>query len=132
MTYTPTEHEKRVSAVVQALGALFLFVPSLVISQTQIGNRSPYVKYWSKVCLYWSLMTFIIGASVTVAAVILEIPAPAIVLAIVHVVFCITGALSSYFNTPFQYWFIAEKCCRDELGNVYGQLLSADQPTDSD
>ena len=124
MTYTPSESEKQTAAVVQLLAGVFLFIPPLVIWCSKIGKDSPYVRYWAKVCLVWSFLTTIAIAGGSAAAVILETPSPAIVLAVVHFVVCMTGAISSYFNTPFRYWFIANWFCELELGNVYGRLIT--------
>ena len=123
MTYTPSESEKQTTAIVQLLAGVLLFIPPLAIWRTKLTKDSPYVKYWAKVCLVWSfLMTFAIAGG-TAAAVILESPSPTVVLAVVHFVVCMTGAIASYFNTPFRYWFIANKFCETELGNVYGRLV---------
>lgn len=124
MTYTPSESEKRAATIVQALAGILVFVPPLVAMRMPSLRRSPYVKYWSKVCLCWSLISAILIATAIACTWILETPGPAIILGIVHFVFCITGALSSYFNTPFRYWFVANRCCEAELSNVYGQLVA--------
>lgn len=123
MTYLPSESEKRVTAIVQALAGILLFIPPLVVLRSRVGRRSPYVKYWAKVCLFWSLMMTVIIVTAVACARILTINSPAIVFAIVHFVFCVTGAMSSYFNTPFRYWFVANTLCESELGDVYGQLI---------
>ncbi len=131
-TYAPIESEKRFTAVIQALAGVFLFIPPAVALNTRTGKRSPYVKYWSKVCLCWSLIATILMVTAVVCSNILNLPGPAIVVAVVHFVFCITGALSSYFNSPFRYWFVAHSCCRNELGNVYGQLLPPAPKTENE
>ncbi len=132
MTYSPSESEKRASAIVQALAGIFLFVPPLILLTTTKSRRSPYIKYWAKVNLYWSLFMAIILITTVALGQILEIQGPAIVLGTVHFVFCVTGALSSYFNTPFRYWFVAHKCCIDELSNVYGQLVATSAKTETE
>ena len=123
MTYTPSESEKQTTAIVQVLAGVLLFIPPLAIWPTKLTKRSPYIKYWAKACLVWSFLMTIAIAGGSAAAVILESPSPAVVLAVVHFVVCMTGAISSYFNTPFRYWFIANKFCEMELGNVYGRLI---------
>jgi len=123
MTYTPSESEKQTAAIVQVLAAVLLFVPPLAIWWARLTKRSPYIKYWDKVCLVWSLLMTIAIAAGSAAAIILDSASPAIGLIVVHVVVCVTGALSSYFNTPFRYWFIANTFCEMELGNVYGRLV---------
>ncbi len=125
MTYAPSEDEKQFTAIVQALAAVFLFIPPLVGLQIKEHRRSPYNQYWSRVCLMWSLIMTILMVTGGIASYILKIPGPLIVLAAIHVVFCITGAMSSYFNSPFKYWFVAKRLCAEELGNVYGQLTSS-------
>lgn len=124
MTYTPSDSEKQTTAVAQLLAGVLLFIPPLVVWRTQFAKRSPYVRYWAKVCLVWSSLMTIAIAGGSAATVILESPNPAIFLAVVHFVVCMTGAISSYFNTPFRYWFIANKFCELELGNVYGRLIA--------
>jgi peptidoglycan/LPS O-acetylase OafA/YrhL len=124
VTYAPSEQEKRATAVIQGLAALFLFVPPMVGLRLRDFRRSPYMHYWGRVSLVWSLMITILMVFGAVASYILEIQGPIVALGVVHVVFCITGAMSSYFNTPFRYWFVADRFCRNELGNVYGQLMS--------
>ncbi len=123
MTYVPQESEKRATAIIQSLAGLFFFLPPLVALQFKSARRSPYIKYWSKVCLYWSMIMSIIIITAAVCSGILHVSSPWIILWIVHFVFCITGAMSAYFNTPFRYWFVANKCCEAELGDVYGQLI---------
>ena len=131
MTYSPSESEKRNVAIVQSLAAVFFFVPAAIALQTAEGKRSPYLKYWYKVSVCWSLMMVIVIVTAFALGRILEVPTGPVILGIIHGVFCMTGALSAYFNTPFCYWFVAHTCCRDELGEVYGQLLSAPSGTDT-
>lgn len=124
MTHTPSESERRYAASLQALTAVFLFIPPLVAWQMRPSKTSPYVKYWCKTCLIWSLFTALVIAAATFVASILGFPGPAVMLVIIHFVVCIVGSLSSYFNTPYRYWFIARMFCGDELGHVYGQLTA--------
>ena len=130
MTYTPSEAEKRAAVAIQSLAAVFLFIPPAIAWRVRRVRASPYIKYWTKVCLVWSLLATVLIAASWAAAVILEFPDPAILPFIVHFVFCVVGGLSSYFNTPFRYWFVANKFCEQELGNVYGQLISQPKPTE--
>ncbi len=123
MTYTPSETEKRTTVLIQALAAVFFFIPPLVAWKMKRVRSSPYVKYWAKTCLVWSLLSTLTIVVGTAATILLELPVPTPLLAIVHFVFCIIGGLSSYFNTPFRYWFVANKFCEPELRNVYGQLM---------
>jgi len=129
MTYTPTETEKRVTVLVQSLAAIFFFIPPLVAWNLRRMRSSPYIKYWVKTCLVWSLLSTLTIVAGTVATILLDLPLPTILLVIVHFVFCIIGGLSSYFNTPFRYWFIANKFCEAEMQNVYGQLMVAPRAT---
>ncbi|MEE9296743.1 MAG: DUF4870 domain-containing protein [Phycisphaerae bacterium] len=129
-TYTPTESERRATAAIQGLAGFLLFLPPLIALQTKPGRRSPYIKYWSKVCLCWSLIVTIVMITAVVCASILDFAGPGIVVATVHFVFCVTGAMSSYFNSPFRYWFVAHACCESELGEVYGQLVAPTSKTD--
>ncbi len=131
MTYSPSESEKRVTAIVQAAAGVFLFVPSLVALRLSVARRSPYIQYWLKVNLYWSLLVMVILTTAFTLEQILHIQGPTLVLFIIHFVFCVTGALSSYFNTPFKYWFVAEKCCLENLADVYGQLVPPEPKTNS-
>lgn len=124
MTYTPSESEKQTTAAIQALAAVTMIIAPLIASRSNDYHSSPYVRYWTRVCLYWSALT---TAALLVCGVIFfvfNVAAPAIVLFVVHFVFCITGAMSSYFNNPFRYYFIANRYCLRELGNVYGQILT--------
>lgn len=130
MTYTPSEREKRATVAIQSLAAVFFFIPPLIAWGLQRFKTSPYIRYWTKVCLIWSLLSTILIVAGSVAAMLLEIAVPAILLFIVHFVFCIVGGLSSYFNTPFRYWFIANRFCRAELGDVYGQLVARSHATE--
>ncbi len=124
MTHTPSESEKRITAIVQAASAVLLFIPAFVVLRNAAMRKSPYVRYWAKVNMYWSLVVTIILVSTIFLGEILDVAGPAIILGVVHFLICITGAVSAYFNTPFQYWFIAKKFCGPELGDVYGQLVT--------
>lgn len=127
MTYVPSESERRAAAVIQSLAAIFFFIPPLAVWRARSVRTSPYIKYWTKVCLVWSLLTSIIIVTATVAAIMLELPGPGILLLTMHFVFCVIGGLSSYFNIPYRYWFVANKFCQTELGDVYGQLTTPSQ-----
>lgn len=128
-SYAPTESERRSTAAIQGMASVLLFLPPLIALRSKSGRRSPYMKYWCKVCLCWSLIVAIVMVTAVVCARILDFPGPAVVVAVVHFVFCVTGAMSSYFNSPFRYWFVAGTCCEEELDNVYGQLTA--RPTKS-
>ncbi len=123
MTYYPSDRERISAAVIQAAAAGLLCVPPLIAWRVAKLRRSPYLRYWMKVCLVWSLINTLLVVASMVAGVLLEFTAPVILPFVVHFVFCVVGALSSYFNTPFRYWFIANKFCEAELGDVYGQLV---------
>lgn len=124
MTYTPSLPEKKAAAIIQVLAGLFLVFAPFVALRTRYGKISPYVQYWGKACLVWSLiMTLLIAVSLT-AELMLDFEGATFVLWILHFVFCMTGSICSFFNTPFFYWFVAHKYCREELGHVYGQLIS--------
>ena len=125
MTYSPSESEKRLSCVIQALAAVFFFIPPLIARSAKRVKNSPYVRYWNKVCLVWSLLSaalLVVGSAVAIS---LNLPGPATLVLIVHFIFCVFGGLCSHFNTPFRYWFVANKFCEPELADVYGQLLPA-------
>ena len=129
MTYVPSESEKRATAAIQSLAAILFFIPPLLVWRVKRVKTSPYIKYWTKVCLVWSLLSSVILVAATAAAIVLEFPVPTILLFIMHFVFCIFGGLSSYFNIPYRYWFVANRFCETELGNVYGQLVPPPQVT---
>jgi len=122
MTYSPSESEKRAAAGVQALAGVFFFIAPLIGYTKRPYRSSPYLRYWSKACLIWSIVTTVFMVTGTVVGLILEIPPPAAAIFVVHLVFCIVGALSSYFNTPFKYWIIADRFCEQEFDSVYGQM----------
>ncbi len=133
MTYTPSESEKQTTAAIQALAAVTLILAPLIASRSNDYQSSPYVRYWTKTCLCWSAIIAIALVVCSVLFYFFGVTAPAIVIFTVHFVFCITGAMSSYFNNPFRYYFVANKFCLRELGDVYGQLLSpSEQSTLSD
>jgi hypothetical protein len=124
MTYTPSESEKQTCAVIQSMAVILFFIPPLVARRRHDCISSPYIRYWTKVCFAWSIMSSLGIAASLAASIYFDVQGLAVVLLVVHVVFCLTGAVSSHFNTPFRYWFVAGRFCHDELADVYGQLIS--------
>ncbi len=127
MTYTPSESEKQTTAAIQALAAVTLIIAPLIASRSNDYHKSPFVRYWTKTCLVFCAFTTAAMIVCLTILVLTGLAAPAMVIYILHFLFCIIGALSSYFNTPFRYYFIANRYCLDELGDVYGQLLSHEE-----
>jgi Domain of unknown function (DUF4870) len=122
MTYSPTVRERTYAAVTQAAAAIFLFVPCMIAIASSSGKTSPYVRYWARVCNFWCLSWTIVAVASVALSITTGLAGPIVVLATVHFMFCITGAVSAYFNTPFQYWFVARKFCVNDLIRIFGQL----------
>jgi len=118
--YCPTESERRSAAAVQALAGVLFFIPPLIRHLLRPFSLTPYLRYWNRVCLIWSLFAVVIIATVWVLGLILEFPSPVLVLFLVHLVFCIVGSLSAYFAAPFRYWLIGRAFCQEELEAVFG------------
>ncbi len=127
MTYSPSDNEKRTACIIQALAAVFFFLPPLIARSIRRVKNSPYVRYWNKACLVWSLLSaaaLIVGSAVAIS---LELPGPFVFVFLVHFIFCVFGALSSHFNIPYRYWFVGSRFCEPELADIYGQLFPAEE-----
>ncbi len=125
MTYTPSEAEKTCATFVQVASVILFFIPGLIIRSTRYG-RSPYVRYWAKANVVWSLYTFVVFAIFVALHIVAGIPSPAVVVWCAHAMMTIMGAFAAMFNRPVGYFLIAEKFCLKEMSAVYGAALPPD------
>jgi hypothetical protein len=107
---------------VQAASVFLFFIPGLVIRTTKWG-RSPYVRYWAKVNLIWSLYSFVFFALFAVLHYVAAVKSPMVVVWCAHALMTIMGAFAAMFNRPVGYFVIAERFCLKEMAAVYGSLV---------
>lgn len=114
MAYSPTETEKKRALLLQALAVILFFIPPWIGIRSRMGRTSPFLRYWTKVNLIWSLLAvFLIAAAVAVEH-CLDIGGVLVLVILLHVVLCVMGAFAASWSLPFGYLFVAACFCADE------------------
>jgi hypothetical protein len=124
MTYTPSEGEKTCATFLQAASVFLFFVPALFIRWTHWG-KSPYVRFWAKANLIWSLYLFIIVAMFFILQVVTGVSALFVVIWCAHALMTIMGAFAAMFNRPLGYFLVTDWFCSKEMSAVYGAAMAA-------
>jgi hypothetical protein len=122
MTYTPSETEKSLAALIQLLSLVLFFIPSLIILQTR-WRRSPYIRLWAKANMLWSL--FLVVPTVTLYMLELLVGGNDVFVVTwsAHVMMVIVCAFASMFNRPIGYFVITNRYCGREMADVYGAAV---------
>jgi len=91
-------------------------------------DESPYVNYWGKAAVFWSIFVFA-ACMVSIPLVFIGIGVLLIwAIAIAHVVVSILATIKANSVQPFKYWFVADLICRAEYEAVFGASAEADEP----
>ena len=124
MTYNPSEAEKSCATFLQAASVFLFFIPALCIRATKWG-RSPYVRFWAKANMIWSLYMFIIVMLFVILQIITGVTTFVVVVWCTHALMTIMGAFAAMFNRPLGYFLITDRFCGKEMAAVYGAAMSA-------
>jgi hypothetical protein len=81
---------------------------------------SPYVRYWVKANLIWSIIVTVLLVGLAALWVFAGMWTPFGLVVIVHILMCVMGAFAASFNYPFGYLFVSRHFCEDEMAAVYG------------
>ncbi len=119
MNYRPDDDEKTFAATVQLIAAVGLFLPGLVVRRSTLWHRSPYVRYWAKVSVAWSVITAILLSMCVWIAVWQGMTEPLIAVSVLHALLSVMGAFAAMFNSPFRYVFVGRMFCRRELSLLW-------------
>ena len=119
MNYSPSEAERNRSAVVQVLAIIGFFIPGLIARRTLRGVRSPYLAYWSKVSMVWSIVATVLVVGGVAVVILAETKLPLATVATAHILFCVMGAFASVFNIPFDYLHVGRTFCRYEMSLLW-------------
>ena len=119
MNYSPSEAERNRSAVVQVLAIIGFFIPGLIARRTLHGVRSPYLAYWSKVSMVWSIVATVLVVGGVAVVILAETKLLLATVATAHVLFCVMGAFASVFNIPFDYLYVGRTFCRYEMSLLW-------------
>lgn len=119
MDYKPSDAEKKLAALVQAFSVLVLFVPGIVALRSPRGKRSPYIRYWAKVSIIWSIIVSVLLAGGIIAVVCFHTTALLLAILVVHSVLCVLATMGTLANTPFGYLFVGDMFCLYEMANVW-------------
>lgn len=131
MTYTPSESERSMAAVIQLLSIGLFFVPGLIALQSR-WKESPYIQLWAKANLIWSLFLLIPMATLVLLDLLVGANDVYVVVWAAHGMMVIVCAFASMFNRPIGYFVITRRYCRAEMAGVFGAALAGDyRPTDS-
>ena len=117
MTYTPSESERSMAAVVQLLSIGLFFVPALVILQTR-WKESPYIQLWAKANLIWSLFLLVPGVTLVLLDLLVGANDVYVVVWAAHAMMVVVCAFASMFNRPIGYFIITKRYCR-QIGRAH-------------
>jgi uncharacterized Tic20 family protein len=123
VNYSPTEFEKRYSALVQLLGIVTFFVAPLIGWRSKRAELSPYIDYWTKVCLIWSGIMTLLACGGLYVLISHGRALYFVLILVVHGLMCVLGAFAAYFNLAFSYLMLGEWCCGIEMSYVYGSQM---------
>ena len=110
----PTESERGTAALAQGLAAVFFFIPPWVARRSSLGRRSPYVGYWTRVSVIWSVFALVVLGGAIAGGILFDTETPVVLVILIHVILCVMGAFAASFNIPFGYVFVATLFCPDD------------------
>lgn len=121
MDYKPTEREKNLAAAVQMFSILFFFIPGMAVAGSDEGKRSPYLRYWTRISIAWSIFVIVLFG-IFIAFLFINGSAILCVLTgVIHVLACVMGAVSSVSMTPFQYFGLGGLLYRRSMAEIWYQ-----------
>ncbi len=132
MAYSPCDSERTTAALVQAIGAVLLIVAPWVGTRTAAFRSSPYVRYWVKANLIWSVCAVVFGCGAVAAQYVLQVHGLLGAVILAHIVMCVMGAFSATFNLPFGYLFVASLFCEREWWAIRRPGRAAAEMADPD
>ena len=134
MTYTPSESEKNCATVLQAFSIFLFFLPGLIVRRTHWW-KSPYIRFWAKANLIWSVFLFIPIMFFFLLDFLVNTNGVFIVVWSIHAIMVIMCSFAAMFNRPVGYFIITNRYCLREMADVYGAAMppgGVDESDDSD
>ena len=117
--YQPTYEERLIATITQIMALPLAFIAPLIVLLVE-GRRSPYIRYWAKVAMFWQIF-WLIGMIVAGLLAVVVIGCFVVPFLIgMDLVLCVLAAVKAYYNEPFGYWFVADLVCRRDYELLYG------------
>ena len=131
MTYTPSDSEKSLATFLQVASIFLFFVPGMIIRRTRHW-RSPYIRFWTKANMIWSIFTFVPFFVFLLLDILINLDAPVVVIWCIHALMTIMCSFASMFNRPLGYFMITNRYCVREMAGVYGAAVAPQAARDGD
>jgi hypothetical protein len=119
MYYKPSEDEKNMAAFIQIVAVVAFFLPGLVMGMTRGGRSSPYLRYWSKASRAWSVCAIVLIVISFAVRWYYQTDLLLLLTCLIHLLFCVMGALAAEAELPFRYLFVGDVFCRDEMAVLW-------------
>jgi hypothetical protein len=121
MAYVPSEKEKKQAVLMQGAAIVLLFLPPAVLLASKGRRLSPFMRYWAKANLIWSVLATVLIVAAAVAGWFLQTANPLICTIVLHVVLCVMAAFAASLNLPFGYLFVGSCFCSEERFALTGR-----------